>query len=237
VKILKKLFDLLFPPKCVSCNSLLSNAESAFCIDCYREFEAAKRLPCRHCGREMMHCVCCGDNLVRSGIYRVFKVCPYFPERADSPELKLIFAVKRRNVTAYRRFVAREMAAAVKRSGDDLSGFTVTYVPRKPLSVTEYGFDHALELSKLLARELDLPWEAVFCRTSDAKEQKGLDRKERRKNATYTLLPINGVTATGKRYLICDDVLTTGASLAACGNILLALGAKEIRAAVFAQRN
>lgn len=234
-KALAKLLDGLFPPRCACCGALLSSSVSAFCPDCYREFAAARLLPCRHCGKEMMHCTCCNDALVASGIYRVAKVCPYYPEREGSPELGLIFAMKRRNVKAYFRFAAREMAASAKRVGD-ISGFTVTYVPRRPESVSRYGFDHARMLARMIAEELGLPFEETFYRSRNAREQKGLTRKERRKNASSTILPVNGLTATGKRYLVCDDILTTGSSLSSCASILTALGATELRAVVFAAR-
>ena len=182
-----------------------------------------------------MHCTCCNDTLVASGIYRVAKVCPYYPERDASPELGLIFSLKRKNVKAYFRFAAREMAAAVRRMGG-ADGFTVTFVPRRPSSVSLYGFDHARALAIMIAEELDLPFEETFYRSAGASEQKGLTRRERRKNASSTILPVNGLTATGKRYLICDDILTTGSSLSSCASILTALGATELRAVVFAAR-
>ncbi len=228
--------DLLFPPICVSCKTPIPARYGAFCEACHREFANVKLLPCRHCGREMMHCTCVSEELTRAGMYRVSKVCPYYPDRKTSPELALLFAMKRRNVNAYRLFAAREMAASLRRMVRSLDGFTVTYVPRKPASVREYGFDHAREISILVAKELGLEWEEIFCRTRDAREQKGLTRKERTKNAANTLLPKDGINATAKRYIVCDDILTSGASLAACAEILSALGAREIAGAVFAAR-
>ncbi len=230
------LADLLFPPLCVSCKTPIPSRYGAFCESCHKEFAAAKLRPCRHCGKEMMHCTCVSEELVRAGMYRVSKVCPYYPDRKSAPELALLFTMKRRNVRSYRLFAAREMAASLKRMAYPLEGFTVTYVPRKDASVRDYGFDHAREISRLVATELGLEWEEVFCRTPDAREQKGLTRKERTKNAANTLLPSDGVAATGKRYIICDDILTSGASLAACAKILSALGAAELIGAVFAAR-
>ena len=233
---LKALADFLFPPICASCNTPNPSRYGSFCEECHRKFAATRLLPCRHCGKEMMHCICVSEELARTGMYRVAKVCPYYPDRRDSPELALLFAMKRKNVDAYRLFAAREMAASIRRMQPSLDGFTVTYVPRKPASVKEYGFDHAREISILVARELGTSWEETFYRTRDAREQKGLTRKERNKNATSTLLPCDGVSARGKRYIVCDDILTTGASLCACAKILTALGATEIIGAVFAAR-
>ena len=235
-KFARSLADLLFPPICVACKAPIPARYGAFCESCHREFARTRLLPCRHCGREMMHCTCVNEALALAGMRRVAKVCPYYPDRKDSPELALLFAMKRRNVDAYRLFAAREIAASVKRMMHSADGFTVTYVPRKAASVREYGFDHAREISILVAKELGLEWEELFCRTADAREQKGLTAKERTKNASATLLPKDGAAAKGKRYIVCDDILTSGASLAACAEILSALGAKETVGAVFAAR-
>ena len=235
-RCIRAIGDLLFPPICASCKAPIPPRYGALCEKCHKDFAKVKLLPCRHCGKEMMHCICVSEELARTGMYRVAKVCPYYPDRTTSPELSLLFAMKRRNVDAYRLFAAREMAASLRRMNVDLNGFTVTYVPRKPASVREYGFDHAREISVLVAKELGLAWEEAFYRTKDAREQKGLTRKERTKNAATTLLPRGGIGASGRRYIVCDDILTTGASLAACARILTALGATEIVGAVFAAR-
>ena len=235
-RCIRAIGDLLFPPICASCKAPIPPRYGALCEKCHKALAATKLLPCRHCGKEMMHCICVGEELARTGMYRVAKVCPYYPDRRDSPELALLFAMKRKNVAAYRLFAAREMAASIRRLQPSLDGFTVTYVPRKPASVREYGFDHAREISILVARELGTSWEEAFYRTRDAREQKGLTRKERNKNAASTLLPCDGISARGKRYIVCDDILTTGASLCACARILTALGATEIVGAVFAAR-
>ncbi|MBR2453932.1 MAG: ComF family protein [Clostridia bacterium] len=230
------VLDFFFPPLCVCCLEPMKSSVSAFCEECISGYINARRGACRHCGKEMMHCTCAPEELVRSGVYRVAKVCPYYPDRKKSPELKLIFAVKRKNLYHAERFMAREMAAAVRRMPESCDGFIVTYVPRRPESINEYGYDHAKDLSKILAKELGLCWEDVFYRPEGAKEQKGLTRKERSKNASSTILPRDNISVKGKRYIICDDVLTSGASMAACARVLKALGATELRGAVFAAR-
>lgn len=228
--------DFLFPPLCICCDEPMKSSVSAFCEECIPEYIRARQGACRHCGKEMMHCTCVPEELARSGIYRVAKVCPYYPERKHAPETKLLFAVKRKKLYHAERFMAREMAAAVRRMPESCDGFVVTYVPRRPESINEYGYDHAKNLSRIVARELGLAFEDVFYRPEGAKEQKGLTRKQRSKNASGTILPRDNVSAKGKRYLICDDVLTSGASMSACASVLKALGAKELRGVVFAAR-
>jgi len=233
----RRLGDILFPPKCVCCKSLLDVKKSrVLCESCKTDYALARRLVCRHCGKEMQSCTCCGDILIKQGIYRVARVVAYYPERDSAPEHALLYAAKRKRLTEVWKFIALEMAASVRAMPESPEGFCVTYVPRRPKSVNTYGFDHAKEISKLIAEELCLPWEETLCRDPRSKEQKGLTRKEREDNAANTILPVDGLCATGRRYIIVDDILTSGASLAAASGVLKALGAKEVRCAVFAYR-
>ena len=93
---LKTLADFLFPPICASCNTPIPSRYGALCEKCHKALAATKLLPCRHCGKEMMHCICVSEELARTGMYRVAKVCPYYPDRRDSPELALLFAMKQK---------------------------------------------------------------------------------------------------------------------------------------------
>lgn len=233
----QRFLDTLFPPRCVCCGELLpAGSPLPFCAICYANYQQSRRYVCRHCGRAIRDCVCCGETLLSAGVYRVSRVTAYLPERRNSPENQLLYALKHKNLTIVRRFAASELASAIQRAPENTDGFFVTCVPRRPSSIREYGFDHAEELARRLSEELSLPFEALFRRLPEAKEQKGLGAEERKKNAENSIRLRDGVSVSGKRYLIVDDVMTSGASLAACAALLFSHGATEVRGAVFASR-
>lgn len=233
----RSFLDLLFPPKCVCCGTLLpAGTEIPFCPICHTNYLQSRRYVCRHCGKAMRECVCCGPTLLSAGVYRVSRVTAYLPERRNSPENQLLYALKHKKLEKVRRFAASELAAAVRLAPEPLDGFLVTCVPRNPASIREYGFDHAEELARLLAEQLSLPFLPLFQRLPNAKEQKGLGAEERRKNARDTIRLKDGVSVFGKRILIVDDVMTSGASIAACAELLFANDACEVRGAVLASR-
>jgi phosphoribosylpyrophosphate synthetase len=68
---------------------------------------------------------------------------------------------------------------------------------------------------------------------SNAKhEQKSLDSLERRRNADFSL--IKEIDLKGRRVIIVDDIITSGASMSNAATLIRSLGAKDIIAACLA---
>ena len=87
-----------------------------------------------------------------------------------------------------------------------------------------------------MAERLKLPAAATLVKARHTRPQSGLDSAEaRRANAlgAYALLP--GVDVAGKRVLLADDVVTSGATLSECARTLLEAGAAEVWCVTLAQ--
>lgn len=87
------------------------------------------------------------------------------------------------------------------------------------------GFNQSFEIAQVLSRQLDLPiYQATKSRDSTA--QKNLNRKQRLANLTQGFHV--GDCMQGKRLLIVDDVVTTGATANALSQCLYKNGAKSV---------
>jgi ComF family protein len=91
------------------------------------------------------------------------------------------------------------------------------------------GFNQAY----LLARRWQLPGETVvirdlLVRTRATAPQTGLDRNQRRINIKDAVAVNRPGQSAGKRVLLVDDVLTTGATADACAGALLRDGARQV---------
>ena len=73
----------------------------------------------------------------------------------------------------------------------------------------------------------------VRCR--DTAEQAGLSRQERLTNMTHAFAVSRGSALVGKRVLLVDDVMTTGATIASAATTLLEAGAESVTALVLAR--
>jgi ComF family protein len=92
----------------------------------------------------------------------------------------------------------------------------------------ERGFNQ----SELLAREITRRWNVrmhqVVKRAKDTAPQAGLTNAKRRANVSGAFAIRRGIRLDGARVLLVDDVLTTGASAAACARVLKRAGAAHV---------
>lgn len=85
------------------------------------------------------------------------------------------------------------------------------------------------KLTEKLGEMLGLPVKRLISRKLLSGEQKKLDRKGRRKNATKTLkLAVKPDFVNGKTVLLVDDIVTSGSSLAAASVLLIEAGAAQV---------
>ncbi|WP_309951547.1 MULTISPECIES: ComF family protein [Variovorax] len=108
-------------------------------------------------------------------------------------------------------------------------------MPMAPARLRERGFNQALELARRLApAKTDA---ALLLRTRDTPAQIGLERAERLRNlrGAFAVEPMRASQLQGRRVVLVDDVMTTGASLFSAAAALRLAGAAHITAVVLAR--
>ena len=107
-----------------------------------------------------------------------------------------------------------------------------------PLSrerLQERGFNQALLLAQALERAKVTSH--VLLRIKDTPPQSALPRNDRLRNVQHAFAvdPLRASQLAGKRVVLVDDVMTSGASLHAAATVLRQAGAKHITTLVFAR--
>ena len=218
-------------PTCVHCHKRLSVDERVFCPLCLSRFKNARLRNCSRCSEILSHCTCVNDYLDTHLVHRLIKIIRYVPSLEDMPQNRLIFSLKRENREDVAAFCAAELAEAVRFGVENYKDFVLTYVPRRTKAKRKYGVDQAQILAQHLSALLQIP--VIPTLRSLAKvPQKKLSAAARRKNAAFA--PCHGVSLAGKRVLLVDDIVTTGASMGSAAFALRGMGAKEIVGVCFA---
>lgn len=125
--------------------------------------------------------------------------------------------------------LARPLGAALLRIASRLPAVdAIASVPLHPKRLASRGFNQAALLAAPLARMLEVPHAPrALVRARDTPRQAELDRAARHTNVigAFTADPDR---VCGRRWLLVDDVRTTGATLGACARALKTAGAASV---------
>ncbi len=102
----------------------------------------------------------------------------------------------------------------------------VTFVPLSKNHRRERGYNQSGALAEELGRLLNLPVKPVLEKVKENKIQHLLSAKERRQNVRNVYRASSEVH--GKKVLLVDDIVTTGATLRECAGQLYRAGAEKV---------
>ena len=149
------------------------------------------------------------------------------PPATEGPAALFAYSGTGREVVAALKFRGRRVLAPflgpalAELAGPDID--VVTWAPTSRARRVARGFDQAEGLARATAKALCVPWRRCLNR-SGGPSQTGRDRLERRVGPTFSAALQLGDDMIGRRVLVIDDVVTTGATLQAAGRTLLEAG-------------
>lgn len=129
-------------------------------------------------------------------------------------------------------------AIATRWQAAGAGGDCLVHVPVHVERARERGYDQADLLARVAARALQLPHIPALERARATTAQFRLDRADRATNVAGAFRIRPAVTSgaiAGRWVVLVDDVVTTGATLAACGLALLEAGAVGVSALTIAR--
>ena len=212
-------------PRCVGCGERLNKRDVALCPDCLREYNNIKERNCSICAKRLSECSCTNSYLDTHYVHKLIKVFRYV-RRDPMPSNNLIYSLKRDNRKDVLSFLTDELSDAISSSIKDVEKYVFTNVPRRREGIVKYGIDHAALLAKSLAKHFSAEYYQPIISISK-RAQKKLSKSERIVNAKFRAKK-NTRRLDGKFVILVDDVVTTGASMAACATVLKRLGAKTV---------
>ena len=208
------LLNLLFPPKCAFCGALLGDEEKEVCARC------AKALPYRGPG-----------ETVRSVDGFDCAVTFYYA----GPVVDGVHALKFQNKPGRAAVFGRLLAQT---AAEELGGRfdAVTFVPVSARRNFSRGYDQARLLAEAAGRVWGVKAEKILRKARNNRPQSTVKSpEERRRNVEAAYLVPRPELAAGRRFLLVDDVVTTGSTMGECARLLLEGGASEVWGLTLAQ--
>lgn len=104
----------------------------------------------------------------------------------------------------------------------------ITWVPVSFLRRWKRGYDQSERLCRAVCRELNVKPRRTLRKVRNNAPQSSLDKSQRRANVLGVYRPVHPEAIRGKRILLIDDVITTGATADECAAVLSVCGAKAV---------
>lgn len=223
--------QLLYPRRCPFCGQVLGSIPD--CSDCRRERERLRRLPSARLtpGQHYLGALSGAaapfryGGCVRRGILRAkYAAAPWAAVELGLWMARLLFGAP----------VVMRGAVPVPGLAE---GFGLGYdcIVPVPASGRGRGYNVPEQMARPLAHCLQIPLEGrALLRVRRGPRQAGLSLEDRLVNVAGAFQVRSPRRLEGRRVLLVDDVITTGATAAACAQALLEAGAASVFAVAMA---
>lgn len=228
---------LIFPSRCLICEAPLHPMrECPLCPEHLRQIRVVEPPVCSRCGRKMsgksVEALVCAECRSRTTYHDSgYSACAF----AD-PLRELIHLFKYRKKRYLASFLARLLVDYL-REHPDISGYdAIIPVPLHWRRRWTRGFNQALDLARPLSKHFGIPvMKGNLRRVRYTKPQVRLVSKERESNIRNAFRTRSPTQLAGKRLILLDDVITSGATLNECSRVLKRAGASWVAIVTLAQ--
>ncbi len=239
-RILARLRRILWGESCVCCGERDAKDE-ILCPACAVRFQRKLIEICPDCGSPRVECRCAPPRLADAGCEFLVKLAAYDASQPDCPLNRMLHRLKHIRDRECAAFLTELLSASLEKllaeQGAERGELIVTYIPRDPDKILLEGHDQARILALRLAERMGLECRPLLRRRRGSLEQKELTAEEREKNVRrlFSVSPRVGATELkGKSVILVDDLVTTGATAAACVRLLLGAGCTRVFGAAVA---
>lgn len=222
--------ELLFPSQCLACQKDTSSStvdEKLVCSACFEKIPVNSGFFCPNCLNRSSDGSTCQSCRGKSPLKRLLIASDYDHEILK----KIILAYKYDFIKDLSRPLHNLLIKYLAQLNFPIdASFTLIAVPLHKKREKYRAFNQSALLAELLAEHFKLPiLNDVLIRGRDTRPQtECVHPKERSENIRGAFECARPEDINGKKIILIDDVLTTGATLRECGRVLRRAGAKEI---------
>ncbi len=224
----RRLLNLLLPPQCLHCRALV-DAAHGLCADCWRAIDFLSAPCCAACGMpfefELGPGSLCAACLRRRPRYDRARAAMRYNDASRG----LLLGFKHGDRTEFGRSFGQWML----RAGAELlrDADLIVPVPLHRWRLLKRRYNQSAILARTVSRAARVPLAVdLLVRRRSTDSQGGLNARQRHLNVrgAFAVREAGRAGLQGRRVLLIDDVMTTGATADACARALLQAGASQI---------
>ena len=226
IEIGKDFISLFFPNYCYGCNQSLMKGEDTLCTGCLIE------LP-----KTNYHSV--DENPIKNrltGRLPIKHVWAFLKFRKTGIVQHLLHQLKYNNHPEIGVKLGEVYGYELKKAGYQNEFDMIVPVPLHSSRKRKRGYNQSSKFAEGLSKELEIPWdESISLRNASTSTQTKKTKQERWENVKDVFDIQQSAAIKDKRVLLVDDVITTGATIEACGVHLIEGGCRELSIACIAE--
>lgn len=233
---MQSLLRAIYPAQCASCGEIV-DGDGGLCGPCWRDTRFVTGHVCDKCGIGLPghsdgHVDLCDDCMTIARPWSRGRTALDY----EGNGRRLVLAFKHADRPDIAVPAARWIAAAAQPLLSP--GMVIVPVPTHWTRLYRRRYNQAAELARALSRSTGLtvlPSAMVRTRGGETQEGKSLDARFANVQGAIRPHPKRGAGMSGKEILIVDDVMTSGATLAAATEAAFVAGAKDVKIATLAR--
>ncbi len=229
--MLQAIFDMLYPVRCPVCGDIVTPKSRRICNSCEKKLQLITEPRCKKCSKpvEQEQKEYCSDCERKDYHF----IHGYSLWAYDEVMKKSISDFKYRYKKEYAKYYIQEI---IKNDGEiikKLAPDALVPVPVHKSKYRERGYNQAEILARGIGIALNIPViPHLLIRNKRTLPQKQLSDKERLKNLSQAFVfnetAANNYAERPKSILLVDDIYTTGSTIEACTNVLMAHGIDDV---------
>ena len=228
--------DLLLPPLCLKCRAPVGEPQSV-CAACWNDLRFLTAPQCAQCGLPFPHDlgagVKCAACIAQPPPFKILRAAVAYDDASRDLILGFKHADKLETVPLFARWM--RLAGHDALAEADL----LLPVPLHWMRLAQRRYNQAAELANALGALSRIPVDtASLIRTKPTRSQGEMtSARARAKNVVraFAIAGAGKARIVGKRLVLVDDVLTTGATVNACTKVLAKAGAASVSVVTLAR--